>query len=258
MDCKKALVESGGDLEAAIDYLRKKGQKIGDKRADRESNEGVVIAQTSNTGNVGVAIALNCETDFVAKNADFIDIAKQIADKALSELPGSKDELLNLDLGGKTVGQEILDQMAKIGEKIEISQYAKVESPQVVSYIHANNKIGVLVALNKAGGDNFSSAGKDTAMQIAAMNPLALNKDGITQDAIDREMAIAKDQIKAEGKPEELAEKIAMGKLNKFFKENTLLAQSFVKDNSVSIEKMLKNVDGELTVNEFKRLAIGA
>lgn len=258
MDCKKALQESGGDLEAAIDYLRKKGQKIGDKRADRESNEGVVIAKTSDAGDVGVAIALNCETDFVAKNADFIDIAKQIADKALSELPASKDDLLNLDLGGKTIGQEILEQMAKIGEKIEISQYAKVESPQVVSYIHANNKIGVLVALNKAGGDNFSNAGKDTAMQIAAMNPLALNKEGIAQDAIDRELAIAKEQIKAEGKPEELAEKIAMGKLNKFFKENTLLAQSFVKDNSVSIEKMLKNVDGELTVNEFKRLAIGA
>ena len=244
-------------MEAAIDYLRKKGQKISDKRADRESNEGVVVALTSDDNSVGVAIALNCETDFVAKNADFITFAEKVANKALEVQPSTKEELLALDLGGVSINDQILEQVAKIGEKIEISQYAKVESPQVVSYVHGNNKIGVLVALSKAGGENFTTAGRDTAMQIAAMNPLAVNKDGVAQETIDKELAIAKEQIKAEGKPEELAEKIAMGKLNKFFKDNTLLDQAFVKDNSMNIGQMLKGVDGELTVNAFQRLAIG-
>ena len=257
MDCKKALQENNGDMEAAIDYLRKKGQKISDKRADRESNEGVVVALTSDDNSVGVAIALNCETDFVAKNADFITFAEKVANKALEVQPSTKEELLALDLGGVSINDQILEQVAKIGEKIEISQYAKVESPQVVSYVHGNNKIGVLVALSKAGGENFTTAGRDTAMQIAAMNPLAVNKDGVAQETIDKELAIAKEQIKAEGKPEELAEKIAMGKLNKFFKDNTLLDQAFVKDNSMNIGQMLKGVDGELTVNAFQRLAIG-
>lgn len=256
MDCKKALVESDGDMQAAIDFLRKKGQKISDKRADRESNEGVVVAKTTADNKIGVLVELNCETDFVAKNDDFVAFAESIAKLAIDKQPQTKDALLELDLDGKSVKDAILDNMAKIGEKIEISNYAMLEGENVVDYIHAGNKIGVLVALNQ-GGDNASTAGRDAAMQVAAMNPLALNKDGIDQEVIDRERSVAEEQIKAEGKPAELAEKIANGKLNKFFKENTLLSQAFVKDSSKSVEKMLQEVDGNLTINAYKRLAIG-
>lgn len=257
MDCKKALEESNGDLEAAIDLLRKKGQKISDKRADRESNEGVVIAKTNSDQSKGVVVELNCETDFVAKNDDFVAFGEKIAEVALNEFPADRDTLLELSIDGSPIKDQILDQMAKIGEKIEISNYETLEGDEVVAYIHAGNKIGVLVALNKSTNGS-ATAGRDVAMQVAAMNPLALNKDGVTQDAIDRELAIAKEQIEAEGKPAELAEKIAQGKLNKFFKENTLLSQNFVKDPSKSVEKMLKEVDGDLTVTAFKRLGIGA
>ncbi|MCB0739271.1 MAG: elongation factor Ts [Bacteroidetes bacterium] len=257
MDCKKALQESNGEMQAAIDYLRKKGQKISDKRADRESNEGVVVALTSNDNSTGISVALNCETDFVAKNADFIAFAEAVANRAMEERPATKEELLSLDLNGVSIKEHILEQVAKIGEKIEISQYALVNSNQVVSYVHGNKKIGVLVALNKAGGGDFEAAGKDAAMQIAAMNPLAVDKDGIPKETIDRELDIAKEQIAAEGKPADLAEKIALGKLGRFFKDNTLLAQPFVKDGSMSVGEMLKKVDSDLTVTSFSRLAIG-
>lgn len=257
MDCKKALQENDGDMQAAIDYLRKKGQKISDKRSDRESNEGVVIALTSDDNKKGVVVELNCETDFVAKNADFVALAEKFANVAMSNFPADKEALLACELDGSTIKDVLLDNMAKIGEKIEIGNYATLEAENVVSYIHAGNKIGVLVGLT-VGGDDASNAGKDAAMQIAAMNPMAVNKDGIAQEAIDRELAIAKEQILAEGKPEHMVEKIAQGKLGKFFKENTLLSQAFVKDPSMSVEKMLKSVDSNLTVTAFRRLGIGA
>ncbi|MGB0430826.1 MAG: translation elongation factor Ts [Bacteroidia bacterium] len=257
MDCKKALQENDGDMQAAIDYLRKKGQKISDKRADRESNEGVVIALTSDDNKKGVVVELNCETDFVAKNADFVALAEKFANVAMNKFPADKESLLACELDGSTIKEVLLDNMAKIGEKLEISNYASLEAENVVSYIHAGNKIGVLVALT-VGGEAASNAGKDAAMQIAAMNPMAVDKSGVAQDAIDRELEIAKEQIKAEGKPEHMIEKIAQGKLGKFFKENTLLSQPFVKDSSVTVEKMLKAVDGNLTVSAFRRLGIGA
>jgi len=257
MDCKKALQENDGDMQAAIDYLRKKGQKISDKRSDRESNEGFVIALTSDDNKKGVVVELNCETDFVAKNADFVALAEKFANVAMSNFPADKEALLACELDGSTIKDVLLDNMAKIGEKIEIGNYATLEAENVVSYIHAGNKIGVLVGLT-VGGDAASNAGKDAAMQIAAMNPMAVNKDGIAQEAIDRELEIAKEQILAEGKPEHMVEKIAQGKLGKFFKENTLLSQPFVKDSSMSVEKMLKSVDTNLTVIAFRRLGIGA
>ena len=257
MDCKTALQENDGDMQAAIDYLRKKGQKISDKRSDRESNEGVVIALTSDDNKKGVVVELNCETDFVAKNADFVALGEKFANVAMSNFPADKEALLACELDGSTIKDVLLDNMAKIGEKIEIGNYATLEAENVVSYIHAGNKIGVLVGLT-VGGDAASNAGKDAAMQIAAMNPMAVNKDGIAQEAIDRELEIAKEQILAEGKPEHMVEKIAQGKLGKFFKENTLLSQPFVKDSSMSVEKMLKSVDTNLTVIAFRRLGIGA
>lgn len=257
MDCKNALKETDGDMQAAIDYLRKKGQKISDKRADRESNEGVVIAKTSADNKKGIVVELNCETDFVAKNADFVAYAEKIADAAMNAFPADKEALLAIEMDGLTIKESLLDQMAKIGEKLEVSNYEVLEAENVVSYIHAGNKIGVLVALTVAG-DAASAAGKDAAMQIAAMNPVSVNKDGIAQEVIDRELAIAKEQILAEGKPENMVEKISIGKLNKFFKENTLLSQAFVKDPSKSVEKMLQEADKNLTVTAFRRLGIGA
>lgn len=258
MDCKKALQESNGDMEAAIDYLRKKGQKISVKRADRESNEGVAVAKTDASKAKGVVVKLSCETDFVAKNADFVDFAQQIADVALNSWPADLDGLKGLELNGETIQNLVDEQVAKIGEKIELASYAKVESDGVVAYNHAGNKIGVLVAMNQDANEGIEAAGKDVAMQIAAMNPLALDKDGISQEVIDRELAVAKEQIQAEGKPAELAEKIAMGKLNKFFKDNTLLSQPFVKDPSKDVKGMLKDSSPDLTVTSFVRVAVGA
>ncbi|MBI1183622.1 elongation factor Ts [bacterium] len=257
MDCKNALNETNGDMDAAIDYLRKKGQKISDKRADRESNEGVVIAKTNDDSTKGIVVELNCETDFVAKNADFVAFAEKIADAAMANFPADKEALLALTIDGTSIKDHLLDQMAKIGEKIEVSNYEHLEGTNVVSYIHAGNKIGVLVALTVAG-DAAADAGKDAAMQIAAMKPLAVSKDGIAQEVIDRELEIAREQVIAEGKPENMIDKIAQGKLGKFFKENTLLSQSFVKDPSKSVEAMLKAVDSNLTITNFRRLGIGA
>lgn len=256
MDCKNALNETNGDMEAAIDYLRKKGQKISDKRADRESNEGVIFAKTNSGNTRGIVVELNCETDFVAKNADFVAYAESIAQVALENFPATLEDLLNLPLNGVSIKDSLLDQIAKIGEKIEVSNYEKLEGVHIVSYIHAGNKIGVLVSLNQAG-ESASNAGKDAAMQIAAMKPLALDKTGIEQSVIDRELEIAKEQTLAEGKPADMVEKIAQGKLNKFFKENTLLSQAFVKDGSKTVEQMLKSVDANLTITAFKRLGIG-
>nr|WP_183567588.1 translation elongation factor Ts [Mucilaginibacter sp. SP1R1]MBB6152342.1 elongation factor Ts [Mucilaginibacter sp. SP1R1] len=261
MDCKKALTETNGDFEAAIDFLRKKGAKVAASRQDRESNEGVVISRTSEDGKIGVVIELNCETDFVAKNAEFIAFANLIANTAVEKQPATIEELYTLsidtDSTTTTIGEAIIDKTGKIGEKIGVSKYESVQGEKVIAYVHGNFRLGVLVALsaNAAGAEE---AGKDVAMQIAAMNPIAIDKDGVDATTIERELEIAKDQIRAEGKPEEMVEKISLGKLNKFYKDSTLLNQEFVKDSSKTVAQFLSTVEKGLTVTAFKRVALGA
>ena len=261
MDCKKALTETNGDFEAAIDFLRKKGAKVAASRQDRDSNEGVVIARSSDDFKFGVIVELNCETDFVAKNAEFVAFANQIANAAISSKPKTVEELTDLSVDTETgtikISDAIIDRTGKIGEKIGISKYVIVEGEKVVSYIHGNFRLAVLVALseNVAGADE---AGKDVAMQIAAMNPVAVDKDGVDATTIERELEIAKEQTRAEGKPEAMVEKIAAGRLNKFYKDATLLNQEFVKDPSKSVAQFLSGVDKGLTVTDFKRVALGA
>jgi elongation factor Ts len=257
MDCKKALTETNGDFEAAIDFLRKKGAKVAASRQDRESNEGVVIARTSADGKRGVIIELNCETDFVAKNAEFVAFANAIAGAAVENKPASLDALNELTVDGQKIGEAIIDKTGKIGEKIGVSKYEVIDGEKVIAYIHGNYRLGVLVALsaNVTGADE---AGKDVAMQIAAMNPIAVDKDGVDATTIERELEIAKEQIRAEGKPEEMVEKISVGKLNKFYKDSTLLNQEFVKDPSKSVAQFLSTVEKGLTVTAFKRVALGA
>lgn len=261
MDCKKALTETNGDFEAAIDFLRKKGAKVAASRQDRESNEGVVIARSSGDGKFGVIIELNCETDFVAKNAEFIAFANQVANTAVDYKPATLEELtalsIDADASRITIADAIIDRTGKIGEKVGISKFEVVEGEKVIAYIHGNFRLAVLVGLsaNVAGADE---AGKDVAMQIAAMNPVAIDKDGVDATTIERELEIAKEQIRAEGKPEEMVEKISLGKLNKFYKDSTLLNQEFVKDSSKSVAQFLNTVDKGLTVTAFKRVALGA
>jgi elongation factor Ts len=257
MDCKKALTEANGDFEAAIDILRKKGAKVAASRQDRESNEGVVIAKTAGDGKRGVIVELNCETDFVAKNSDFIAFANSIVDMAIANEPASLQDLLGLKLGGRALSDVILDQTGKIGEKISVSKYEVVNGQKVIAYIHGNYRLGVLVALS-ADAARADEAGKDVAMQIAAMSPVAIDKGDVDARTIEREMDIAKDQIRAEGKPEEMVEKIAAGKLNKFYKDSTLLNQEFVKDSSKTVAQFLNDIDKGLTVTAFKRVQLGA
>ena len=257
MDCKKALTEANGDFEAAIDYLRKKGAKVAASRQDRESNEGVVIAKTTADGKRGIVIELNCETDFVAKNADFVAFANSIADLAIEKNPSSLEELTSLELNGSKLADQIIDQTGKIGEKIGVSKFETVSGEKVIAYIHGNYRLGVLVALS-ADAAGVEEAGKDVAMQIAAMNPVAIDKGDVDSRTIEREMEIAKEQIRAEGKPEEMVEKIAAGKLNKFYKDSTLLNQEFVKDSSKNIAQFLDSVSKGLTVTAFKRIQLGA
>lgn len=257
MDCKKALEEAGGDFEKAIEVLRKKGQKLSLKRADRDAKEGVVIAITNDDMTRGVVVRLSCETDFVAKNEDFINLTKKFAEIALNTFPADKEALLNTTFDGKmTIGQKVEEQVGVIGEKIEIGEYYNLEAPMVVSYIHMGYKAGVIVGLNKAS-ESFIQAGKDVAMQIAAMKPIAVDASGVPADVVAKEIEIGKDIARQEGKPEEMLEKIAQGKLSKFFKENTLLPQAFVKDNKLSVEAYLKTFDNELTVIDFRHVKLG-
>ncbi len=261
MDCKKALTETNGDFEAAIDFLRKKGAKVAASRQDRESNEGVVISRTSADGKTGVIIELNCETDFVAKNAEFIAFANEVANKAVENQPKGIDELYALSIDTEntttTIGEAIIDKTGKIGEKIGVSKLEIITGEKVIAYIHGNFRLGVLVALN-SNPEGVEEAGKDVAMQIAAMNPIAVDKDGVDASVIERELEIAKDVIRAEGKPEEMVEKISLGKLNKFYKDSTLLNQEFVKDSSKNVAQFLATVEKGLTVTAFKRVALGA
>ena len=256
MDCKAALTEANGDVEKAIEILRLKGQKLSLKRADREAKEGVVYALVSKDNKKGVVIRLSSETDFVAKNEDFINLAKEFAQIALDTFPANLEELLNQKYQNITIGEKVAEQVGVIGEKIELADYQRIEAPQVVSYIHMGNKAGVILGLNKAE-DKFKDAGRDVAMQVAAMKPVALDKDGVDASIIEKEIEIGKELARQEGKPEEMLEKIALGKLNRFFKDNTLLAQAFVKDNSVSVEGYLKSIDKDLTVTGFKHIKLG-
>lgn len=257
MDCKKALIEANGDFDAAIDYLRKKGAKVAASRQDRDSNEGVIIAKASADGKSGIVVEVNCETDFVAKNADFIAFAETIAEAALNNNPASIDALKAIEISGSTIADQLIEQTGKIGEKIEVSKFEAITAEKVIAYIHGNYRFGVLVGLT-ADAEGVDEAGKDVAMQIAAMNPVAIDKDGVDTKTIEREMEIAKEQIRAEGKPEEMIEKIAAGKLNKFYKESTLLNQEFVKDSSKNVAQFLDSVSKGLTVTAFKRVQLGA
>lgn len=261
MDCKKALVEADGDMEKAIDYLRKKGQKLSAKRADRDAKEGVVIAVNSGNRNKGVVLRLSCETDFVAKNEDFVNLAKTIADIALKNLPDSTEELLALDFGdGLTVGDKITEQVGVIGEKLEVNGYHKIVTEpgkgQVLPYIHMGYRAGVIVALNLEGSQ-FIEAGKNVAMQVAAMRPVAVDQDGVDQSVIEKEIEIGMEVARQEGKPEAMLQRIAEGKLNKFFKERTLMNQVYVKGTKESVADYLKSLDANLIVTDFKHVELG-
>jgi elongation factor Ts len=252
MDCKKALVEANGDFELAIEILRKKGQKVAAKRADRESTEGAAIAVVNEDKTEGAVIVLGCETDFVGKNESFVNLAKELAQKALHS--ASKEELLNADFGGITVAEKLIEQTGVIGEKIELAAFEKISAPYVGSYIHSG-KIATIVGLS-AKIDGVEEVAKDVAMQAAAMNPIALNEEGVEQDVIEKEIEIAKDQLRQEGKPEEMLDKIAQGKLRRFFKDNTLVNQDFIKDSKVSVSKYVKSI-GDVEITDFKRVALG-
>jgi|SRR5690606_34554303 len=257
MDCKKALTEAEGDFEKAVDILRKKGQKVSASRADRETKEGVVVTRVAENGTKGILLSLTCETDFVAKNEEFGAFANSLIDLAVTNGSESKEAVLALPFDNITVAEKIIEMTGKIGEKIDISHFEIVTAEAVVPYVHSNGKLGVLVGLVNASGANVEEAGKDVAMQIAAMNPVAVDKDGVDSSTVEREIEIGKEQARAEGKAEEMLEKIALGKLAKFYKENTLLSQQFVKDGSKSIAQYLDGVSKGLTVNAFKRISIG-
>ena len=256
MDCKKALVESDSNFEKAIEILRKNGQKVAAKRADRESTEGVVMAKTGLDNKVGVLISLNCETDFVAKNEDFIKLANSLVDLALGSGVESKDDFLKLAFNGGTVEEKLTEQTGVIGEKIEIQVYRMLSAPYVGAYIHAGNKIASMVSFSDSV-DGISVVAKDVAMQAAAMNPTALNQEGVPPDVIEKEIEIAKDQLRQEGKPEAMLDKIAKGKLNRFFKDNTLVNQAFIKDNKQTVKAYVESVGKGLEVTNFVRVGLG-
>lgn len=261
MDCKKALSEANGDFEKAIEELRKKGQKLSAKRADREANEGAVIAKISGNKNNGVVVRLSSETDFVSKGDSFVALANSFADIALKNLPETKEELLALDCGGMTIAAKIEEQTGVIGEKIELADYAKIVTAagqgQVLPYIHMGNRAGVIVAVNLEG-PQYEEPAKNVAMQVAAMHPIALDKDGVDASIVEKEIEIGKDVARQEGKPEAMLEKIATGKLNKFFKEKTLLNQTYVKSTSKeSVAAYLKTIHADLTVTDFKHIKLG-
>ena len=256
MDCKKALVEAEGDMEAAVDLLRKKGQKVAAKRGDNETKEGLVIAKSVDGNKKGVILSLACETDFVAKNSDFNAFVRSLVDVAMKNMPATKEELMALNYDDKlTVEEKITEQIGVIGEKLVISGYDVVNADLVVGYNHPGNQLASMVGLNKAS-DTAADAGKQVAMQVAAMAPIALNKEGVDEATIARELEVGRDLAIQEGKPAEMAEQISKGRLNKFFKENTLLSQAFIKDNKKSVEQFLNETEDGLTVKAFKRVAL--
>jgi elongation factor Ts len=256
MDCKKALQEAEGDMEKAVEILRKKGQKVADKRADREAAEGAIIAKVSDDHTYGAVVQISCETDFVAKNEDFVKFATSICDLAVANRCETADQVKALDMDGITVAERILEMLGKIGEKIELVNFQSISASKVFAYIHPGNRLATIMGLNLADVENIDTIGKEVNMQIAAMAPVAIDKDGVDEETIAKEIEIGKDQARQEGKPEELLEKIAMGKLNKFYKEMTLLNQAFVRDNKKSVRQYLKEANKELTVTAFHRLSL--
>ena len=257
MDCKKALVEAEGDFQKAIDILRKKGQKVSAARSNRETSEGLVLCKLNSDESQASILSFTCETDFVAKNEDFQSLAQDIMEVAFENNLESIDEVLASEINGSTIEQLILEMVGKIGEKIKISDFQIISGEKIVPYIHAGSKLGVLVSLNNTANTDYVTAGKDIAMQIAAMNPIALDKDQVDQSVVEKEIEIGKEQARKEGKPEQIIEKIAQGKLQKFFKENTLLSQLFVKDNSLTIKSYLATFSQELSIESFIRISIG-
>lgn len=256
MDCKQALTESEGDFEKAIEILRKKGQKVAAKRADREATEGIVLSKTDPAKTFGALIVVNSETDFVAKSADFVNYAQAVLDLAVEKKPATVDELKSLDMNGRTVAENLMDLVGKIGEKLELSAYETVQAGTVSGYNHLGNKLATLVGLSRAG-DKAEEAAHNLAMQVAAMAPIAIDKDDVSADTIQKEIEIGKEQARNEGKPEAMLEKIALGKLNKFYQESTLLNQAYVKEHTMNIRQYLQGVDKDMTVVAFRRLKLG-
>jgi len=258
MDCKKALQETGGDFEKAIDYLRKKGQKVAGKRADRDANEGYVVAKTSDDKNYAAIVMVNCETDFVGKTVDFQNFAKGLIDLGVANHVKSVGELMPLKLGSLTVEEKLNELLGKTGEKIQIAHYEYIEAPLVFAYNHFGNRLATVLGLNNKDGQNIQELGHELAMQVAAMNPVAVDKENVSKEIINREIEIGKEQARQEGKPEEMVEKIALGKLNKFFKENTLVNQEFIKDSKKTVGQYISEHGKDLLVTGFKRLQLGA
>jgi elongation factor Ts len=258
MDCKKALVEAEGDFDQAIDILRKKGQKVAAKRGERDANEGLIIAKTTEDGKKAVMVVVNCETDFVAQNADFNTFATTILDAAIANSPASLDALKALKFNGEalTIGEKITEQTGVIGEKIDVTGYEVVEAEQTIAYNHPGNRLASIVALNKAG-EEIAEAGKQVAMQIAAMDPVAIDENGVAPEVIEKEMALGREIAAQEGKPEAMLDKIAEGKVKKFLKENTLLNQASVRDNKKTVSQFLNETESGLTVTDFKRIMLG-
>jgi elongation factor Ts len=254
MDFKRALEEAGGDFDKAVEIIRKKGQAVANKRADREATEGVVLSDVTSNGKTGVIIVLNSETDFVAKNAEFIGFANKILDLALDKQPADLDQLKALSMEGTTVEEKVVEHIGIIGEKLDLSYYGKVDAPHVQAYVHPGNRLATLVGFNKAGVD--LQVYKDIAMQVAAMAPVAIDKDNVPKKVIDQELEIGREQARLDGKPEAMLDKIAQGKLGKFFKENTLLNQDFIKESKQTVAQFLKSVDKDLTVTDFKRFTL--
>ena len=255
MDCKKALMEANGDFEKAIDYLRKKGQKVAANRADKEAKEGYILAKTNADGTKGYLIGLSCETDFVAKSNDFVKFVEELLDVAIAGDAKDIDSLKAMKMDDATVSDRLFDIIGKIGENIQINAYEVIEAPKVVIYIHPGNRVVSMVGMSSATA--VSEVGRDVAMQIAAMNPVAVDKNDVDSKTLEREIEIGKEQARAEGKPEEMLEKIAQGKLNKFYKESTLLNQQFIKDDKMDIRQYLEKSEKGLTVKMFRRVQIG-
>ncbi|MFP4470926.1 MAG: translation elongation factor Ts [Bacteroidales bacterium] len=258
MDCKKALQESEGDFEIAVDILRKKGAKVAAKRADKDATEGYVFGKTNAERNFGVLVMVNCETDFVGKSEDFVNFVKKIADLAIENKVTTLEDAKALEMGNGTVEQELNNLIGKTGEKMEFDSFAGIDAPKVFAYNHLGNKIGTLVGLNKADAPDVDEKGHDVAMQIAAMNPVAISKENVPEEIVNKELEIGKELARQEGKPEAMLDKIAQGRLGKFFKENTLLSQDFIKDSKKTVGEYLNESDKDLTVTSFYRFALGA
>lgn len=258
MDCKKALQENDGDFEKAIDYLRKKGQKLATKRADKDANEGIVLARTNEAKDFAAIFMLNCETDFVAKNDEFVNFSNTLMAKAIEMQPSTIEEFKALDINGRNVEENITEMVGKTGEKMELAHFEVIRAARVFAYNHPGNRLATILGFNTTEGETIDQAGHEVAMQIAAMAPVAVDKNDVPAETINRELEIGKEQARLEGKPEEMLEKIALGKLNKFYKENTLLNQEFVRDSKLSVGEYLKKINKDLTVTSFKRFMLGA